>query len=637
MSTKKGGGTWVWLALLALGGSAFGAWKAGWIGKSEEAVLLGAPVERKTLVISVVQAGNLAAKDSVSVKSEVEGQTTILSLIAEGTFVKPGDLLAELDVSELRERKVAQEISVQNAEASYVKARAQFEIQESQNQSDIEAAERKLLFAKKDEEKYLKGDLAQLKSAAEEKIKLAEAEIANSENTYNWSKKLADKGFLTTSELDRDRLDFQRAEVQLVQAKRALDLLVDYDDPRQKIELTADVQEAERGLERAKLAAKSRLADFESSLVTSESKLKLEREKLQKYDDQIAKARIVATQPGMVVYARTEGGRMGGSEPIQVGTQVRERQEILSIPRTAGLIVEASVHESVLKQVAIGKPCKIVVDAIPGMEFEGRVQFVALLADKASWWANPNQRLYRTEISVSNPHPDMRPGMSCGIEILSDIVPDALVVPLQSIFVDEGKTIAFVVRGQSWDRRDVKTGRSSQTLVEIVEGLKEGESVLLSAPPGFSPKAAESIEDGSSFTPTTAAEAAAAAAAAKASAPAAPSGLPGAMQNGMPNADGPRGAEGGAPGGADAQRPRGERRGGGNRPEGMRGGGNNRAREGGAGPGAAGAGDAPRNDTSKDETSTVEKASGESAKGDTSAPATTPAAEPRSVPGGGGR
>ncbi|MBL8862654.1 MAG: efflux RND transporter periplasmic adaptor subunit [Planctomycetes bacterium] len=502
MSSKKRRHTWFWVALLAVGGSALGAWRAGWLGGEEERQLLGAPVERKTLVISVVQRGNLASKDALSVKSEIEGQTTILSLIEEGTTVQPGDLLCELDVSDLRDRRVAQEISVQNAEAAYVKAKAQFEIQESQNKSDIEAAERRLLFATKDREKYLEGDLAQLRAQAQEKIKLAEAEKAKSQNTYDWSKSLEEKGFLTKTELDRDELDFQRAEVSLLQAQRAFDLLERYDDPRRRIELDANVHEAERGLERARLQAEARLADYESSLLTSKSKLDLEKEKFDKILEQIAKGRILARQAGMVVYARVEGGgRMGSSEPIQVGTTVRERQEILSIPRTTGIIVEASIHESVLKQVTVGKPCRITVDALRDQQFDGRVTFVALLPDKGSWWSNPNQRVYRTEIQVLNPHPEMRPGMSCGIEILSEVVPDALVAPLQAIFLDEGKTIAFVARGQGHERRPVKTGRSSQTLVEIVEGLKVGETVLLSPPAGFSPKAAEGGVDAASSFP----------------------------------------------------------------------------------------------------------------------------------------
>lgn len=580
---RKHGKGWIWVTLILVLVVGFGAWKAGWLGAAEKKELLGAVVERKTLVISVVQRGNLASKDALSVKSEIEGQATILSLIEEGTFVKPGDLLCELDVADLRDRRVAQEISVQNAEASFVKAKAQFEIQESQNKSDIESAERKLLFAQKDKEKYLEGDLAQLRAQAQEKITLAEAEKAKAQNTYDWSKNLAEKGFLTKTELDRDELDYQRADVQLLQAQRAYALLERYDDPRKQIELAANVQEAERGLERAKLQAESRLADYESALITSRSKLDLEKEKLEKLVQQIEKGRILATQPGMVVYSRVEGGgRMGGSDPIQVGTQVRERQEIVSIPRTTGIIVEASVHESVLKQVAVGKPCKIVVDALPGQSFDGRVSFVALLPDKGSWWANPNQRLYRTEIQVLNPHADMRPGMSCGIEILSEVVPDALVTPLQTIFLDEGKTIAFVVRGEAWERRSVKTGRSSQTLVEVVEGLDVGETVLLAPPPGFTPKASDRAQEVDSF-PAMQADG--------------PPGGPGAAapagtMPGAGAAGGGRGPADGANGGGRRMRPDGAPRG-----EGRAGGASGRAGAGdgsaGARPGAGSTGEAP--------------------------------------------
>ncbi|MBL8859468.1 MAG: efflux RND transporter periplasmic adaptor subunit [Planctomycetes bacterium] len=494
MSTKKTSGFRAWWLIVAAGivvvwGGVYG----GWFDKSQAAVVKGARVERGPLTISVLQRGNLAAKDAVSIKSEIEGQTTILWLIKEGTFVKPGDLLVELDASALTEKKVQQDISVQNAEAAYIKAKASYDIQASQNKSDIESADRKLMFADIDRKKYIEGDFEQLKKAADEKIKLAESELAKSKNTYDWSKNLSERGFLTKSELDRDELDYQRAQITLEQAQRARDLFVQYDDPRSRTELDANYREAERGLERARLQATSRLVDFESALSTSKSKFDLEREKLQRYVDQIAKAKITAKDAGMVVYARTEGGRMGGGDPIQEGTQVRERQEILTIPRTNGLIVEASVHESVLKRVTVGNRCKIRVDSIPDREFEGNVQFVALLADKNSWWANPNQRLYRTEIQVTNPTLEMRPGMSCSIEILADSIADCLSVPLQSIVLDKGKTTAFVVKGSGHEQREVKVGRSNDAKVEVLSGLTEGEEVLLAPPAGFTPQGAEEV------------------------------------------------------------------------------------------------------------------------------------------------
>ncbi len=492
MKSHKKRGFQIWWALvpvvLVFGwGVAYGGWFAG----QAKIKIQGARVERGPMTISVLQRGNLAAKDAASVKSEIEGQTTILFLIAEGTFVKPGDLLVELDASDLKDKKVVQDIAVQNADASYTKAKASYDIQKSQNNSDTEAAERKLTFARLDETKYLEGDYDQLKKAAEEKIKLSQSELAKAENTYDYSKKLAERKFLTKTELDRDELDFQRAQITLEQARRALDLLAKFDDPRQREELKANRLEAERGLDRAKLQADSRLVDYNSALVTSKAKLDLEREKDQKYIDQLAKAKIRAKEPGMVVYARSDGGRMGGGDPIQEGTTVRERQEILTIPRTNGLIVEASVHESVLKRVVVGNPCKIRIDALPEREFDGTVQFVALLPDKNSWWANPNQRLYRTEIQVTNPIAEMRPGMSCSLEIVSDRIADCLSVPLQAVVLDKGKPTAFVTTLTGWEQRNVEIGHSNDTKVEIVSGLKEGEEVLLAPPPGFTPQGAQ--------------------------------------------------------------------------------------------------------------------------------------------------
>ncbi|MFN0242046.1 MAG: efflux RND transporter periplasmic adaptor subunit [Planctomycetota bacterium] len=498
MAKKSGSKMWWIGAVVVVGGAlAYGLGPGAWFAKTEHVELRGARVKRGPLSISVVQRGNLAAKDAVSVKSELEGQTTILYLIPEGTHVKPGDLLCELDASDLVERKLAQEISLQSAEAAFTKARAQYDIQDSQNKSDIEAAERRLKFAQIDLDKYVKGDYAQQVKQADDKILLAQQKRTQAKTTVDFSQELAASGFITKTELDRDDLDFQSADVQLAQAIVAKDLFQQYDDPRKRTELEANLREAERGLERAELRAQSLIVDYEAGLKSSEAKLKLEREKFAKYEDQVRKARIVAEASGMVVYSRMEGRGMGGGDPIQEGTQVRERQEILQIPRTGGLIVEASVHESVLKQVAVGMPCRITIDALPGQEFDGSVQYVALLPDKGSWWSNPNQRLYKTEVLLAMPsdptatekatYADMRPGMSCGIEILADQIDSCLYVPVQCVVHQRGETIAFVAQVASTEERKVKVGRSNDKFVEVLTGLAEDEEVLLAPPAGFQP------------------------------------------------------------------------------------------------------------------------------------------------------
>ena len=80
----------------------------------------GPQVKRGPMVISVTQRGNLSAKNAEQVRNELEGRTTILSLVPEGSRVEEGDVIAELDVSETEDRRVQQEIAVQNAEAALV-------------------------------------------------------------------------------------------------------------------------------------------------------------------------------------------------------------------------------------------------------------------------------------------------------------------------------------------------------------------------------------------------------------------------------------------------------------------------------------------------------------------------------------
>ena len=481
------------LALIAAGawyGLGPGQWFAG---ETEEAVT-GAAVRRGPLRISILQRGELEAKNQVQLRSEIEGRTTILSLIAEGTMVQPGDLLAELDASEQIDQRVGQEIAVENAISDLTKAEQNLEIQKSQNASDIARAEQDLDFARKDLTKYQDGDWPQQLQEAEEAIILAQEELAQAKDRLEWSRRLEKDGFLTRTKLEEDELSYESSKIRLEQTKRRKTLLIDYDNPREMARLTAAVEEAERELERVKLQAEARLVDYDAAVRTSKSKRKLEEEKLAKLERQIAAAKIYAPEAGMVVYGREDGGRGRGDDPIQEGTEVRQRQEIITIPRSGEMMVKASLHESVLKKVDVGQRCVVTIDALPGQEFIGTVDFVAHLADKGSWWANPDQRLYRTEISLDRSHAEMRPGMSCGVEIIVADLDDTLYVPVQSVVYHRGETICFVDDSGSIEERQVEVGLSSEKWAQVLGGVEEGEIVLLAPPPGFIPEGAEPSE-----------------------------------------------------------------------------------------------------------------------------------------------
>ncbi len=115
---------------------------------------------RGPMEILVLEGGSIEARESYTIKSEVQGQTKILSIIEEGYYVTPEDvanglILVELDSKELVERQTEQELQYQNSKASFTEAQKQFEIQLNQNASDIKTAELEAKFARMDFEKYM--------------------------------------------------------------------------------------------------------------------------------------------------------------------------------------------------------------------------------------------------------------------------------------------------------------------------------------------------------------------------------------------------------------------------------------------------------------------------------------------------
>lgn len=117
-------------------------------------------VRRGDLEITVTEGGSIEALENQTIRSEVQGQTKILSIVEEGYQVTPedvenGKVLVELDGSELEERHTQQEIEFQSAQAGFTEARESYEIQIKQNESDIKSAQLKVKFARMDFEKYL--------------------------------------------------------------------------------------------------------------------------------------------------------------------------------------------------------------------------------------------------------------------------------------------------------------------------------------------------------------------------------------------------------------------------------------------------------------------------------------------------
>jgi len=288
-------------------------------------------VARGSLAIDVNVSGTIKAQDQEIIKCEVEGQTTILKIIEEGKRVKKGDLLVRLDASRLQDDLVDQEIKVHNAEAAYISAREGLEVAKNQAQADVDKAELAYRFAKEDLDNYTAGEFPLDRSEADADITLARGNLKRAEETLKGSKELAEKGFITQTELEADEQSLLKAQVDLQLSEARSKLLQDFTYKRSLAQYESDLSQAEMALAREKAKAAADVVQAEADLKAKELQYKREQEKMKKLEDQITKTEVYAPTDGLVVYATTgRGGFRGNEEPLAEGQTVREQQELIT-------------------------------------------------------------------------------------------------------------------------------------------------------------------------------------------------------------------------------------------------------------------------------------------------------------------
>lgn len=401
-------------------------------------------VTRATLPVTVVDRGTLESSSNQDAVNEVEGMTTIISILPEGTRVKKGELVCELDSAALRDSLVNQEISTKRAEA------------------DLEQAKKTLLVAEIAVKEYLEGTFPQDVQSAEGAIKLAEADLVRAQERLEWSNRMLAIGYVTASQNQSDKLTLQKSEFSVKEAKTKLDVLQRFTREKQVKDLLANVDKAK------------------SDMLAKESTYSLEKSKEEKLRKQIDKCKIIAPGDGLIVYAN-EQNRFGSNQAlIEEGASVRERQRIFSLPDINKMRVNTKVHESMVRRVQRGLKARIRVDAFPQQPLTGTVESVAPLPDPNSFFSS-DIKVYTTLVSIDNGIDALRPGMTAQVEILVTQLDSVLSIPTLAVLQFKGKDHVFVHRADgTWDRREIKLGISNDKLVEVTEGLNEGEEVALS-------------------------------------------------------------------------------------------------------------------------------------------------------------
>src|SRR5262245_25454728 len=223
-SCRRSGKVNLWIILVGLAGVVLVGGVAAWaiiprMFAHQRDDVIYFDVKDEPLEITVVERGALeAARNSdviCLVKASGRGSlnaSTIKWIVDDGTQVKKGDKLVELDKSGLEDQKISQQIAVDKARADVVAAEGKLKVTESQNLTDLKAAENVLALAQLDYEKYIKGEYIAKQEEIEGQIKEAESNLEAWRDRAAWSRRMYEKKFSSSSQAESDEAKLKSAE-----------------------------------------------------------------------------------------------------------------------------------------------------------------------------------------------------------------------------------------------------------------------------------------------------------------------------------------------------------------------------------------------------------------------------------------
>lgn len=435
----------------------------------------------RTFTVLLEEKGELKAANSTDIICEVEGRSTIIYLIPEGTAVKEGDLLVELASDEIEDRIRQEELKETNAITAHEAAQTELEIQRDQNASDIRKADLKIELARLALEKYKKGDWEQALKDAQIDIQQATINLKRRTEEFQADKELRAKNFITKTEYDESYFNFKRAEWELEKANKALEVLETYTHVADSRQRESDLEEAIKERDRVVKNADAEELKKVRSLEGKKKELDLIQDQLAKLRTQKEKCRIHAPTQGFVVYFGGFGGRrfFSSGDQIKEGATVHERQTLLSLPDTSEMMATVRVHEAKTDKLQIGQSVVVKVEGMPGQRFTGKVSKIAVVADSQNRWLNPDLKEYETEITLDPTDAPLKPGVTAYCEILVETVEDKLAVPVQTVYTKGGQRYVFQETAREPKPVAIALGAVGTEWAEVTRGLTGGEQILL--------------------------------------------------------------------------------------------------------------------------------------------------------------
>ena len=341
----------------------------------------------------------------------------------------------------------------------------QIEAEVASKQALLSLAEERLLEGKKAVEAKIleiqkaKADLAQ-----------REAEYNNISKIYSNKKRVHEAGGISTGELETLRTRLVAAQMELVRAEKNLE--IQQIGFREEDILAAGLKVPVEDLQRQMVFADINTRMLLAERRVAEAELGAARAELR---------RVMMMLEETVVEAPIEG--IVGMRFVEVGEKAGRDTLLFTLFNTATVYAQVEVAESDLIGLRAGQEADLRFEADLQQTVQGKIELIAP-------YINPKTRTARVRISLDNSRGDYIPGMFTRVRIFTGEAKEQVTVPHQAVLTDPqalpaGNAVVYVVRNERAFRQEVVVGQRVGDSVVILEGLKEGEAVVLDSSLGL--------------------------------------------------------------------------------------------------------------------------------------------------------
>ncbi|MBI5301620.1 MAG: efflux RND transporter periplasmic adaptor subunit [Chloroflexi bacterium] len=403
-----------------------------------------ATVKRGSLVATVSAAGNVSVVDQSTLAFKNSGRVAKVQ-VAVGDVVKTSQLLMQQETSDLELALKTAQSNLASATASYAQTKANLNFSLRNAQTELASAKASLDAAKVSAEQNPNSIIV-----AKASLDKATVTLQQAQGNYNKIAWRGDVGMTTeAATLQSATIEYQSA---LANYKMTAATINDN-----------SLKQAQATYDKAQVALEQAQKNLETNLQVAQATLDNAQIAVDTAKTNLENVSLVAPIDGVVSAVNFKKGDFAAGESTAI-----------VVVNTDRLQIKVSIAEVDLPKIKIGNPAQVTLDALTGKTYQAKVTAISPVGTVTSGVVN-----YSITLEMTDPDSTVKPGMTANLNIIVEQRDNVLLVPTRAISTKSNQKVVTVQQKDQTAQKVVTIGLSNDSYVEIMNGVQEGDVVVI--------------------------------------------------------------------------------------------------------------------------------------------------------------